>query len=370
MVPVTFTPTVCHDAVMTISPEESNDALAGVVPAYTAGDIRKLLDERVVGQESAKAALSHLLAMHLTWFRRPDPLHPAPNALLIGPTGVGKTHTIETAAERLRVPLTVVDGTRLMATGGAGKLKFDDVFEELVASAERLIARTEAMTKTTPLELARRGIIFIDEFDKLRLDARFPLNSNFVLQRTLLQILEGSRVPVRLNPSRSPEKATETLDTRGILFVASGAFEGIREEWIRAKRPQEITRQGLPPDVVIPPDIYNFGFLPELVARLPVFIHYAELTTDNLIAILNNPHVDPVTVYKTYLKELNVDLKLSDAAKRFFAERAALLKMGARGLHQVLFPALMALSERALENPPNVLEVDERLAARLYGEGR
>lgn len=354
---------------MSQASKNATDPGQDFLPSHTAAEIKAILDERVVGQGSAKTSLSHLLAMHLAWFRNPDILHPTPNALLIGPTGVGKTHSIETAADKIRVPLVIADAARLMPTMGAGEIRFDDIFAELVTSAERLISRTEAMTRTTPAELARRGVVFLDEFDKLNIDPRLPLQSNYVLQRALLQILEGARVPVKSSarPASSPD---EYLDTRGILFVASGAFEGIRDERIRSLRPQEIARQGLPVGAVIPADIHSYGFIPELIARLPVFIHFDALEVQDLIDILNNEIVDPSIVYRRYLNDLNVDLKLTDEFKTYIAEQASMLNMGARGLHQILFPILAALSERATNDPPNVLELDARAARRLLNEGR
>lgn len=346
------------------------DVLREIIPAYTANDIRAILDERVIGQESAKESLSHLLAMHFSWFMSPDPLHPVPNALLIGPTGVGKTHTIETAADKLQIPLAIVDSARLAPTSLAGEMSFEDVFDDLIASAERLISGKTAMTKVTPQDLARRGIVFIDEFDKLRIGpGSLGLQSNFVLQRTLLQILEGAPVQLSGAEQRS-DSSSSNMDTRGILFIASGAFEGIREQSIRAARPQQVTRQGVRADAIIPSDIHNFGFLPELIARLPVVIQYEEMTVDNLVKILDNPVIDPTVVYKRYLRTLNVGLNLTPSTKRYVAEQAFLLNMGARGLHQVLFPILSALSRRAIDSPPGDLDLDERAARRLLNESQ
>lgn len=333
----------------------------------SARELRKHLDTKVVGQGDAKSALSELLAIHLSYFRQPDPLHPAPNALIIGPTGVGKTHTVETAAEVLEVPIVVLDASRLTTFMPNGGVTFEEVFTDLYHSANRLVNAKEEQLRVEPLGLAERGIVFIDEFDKLATKTA-RTDESYTVQRRLLQILEGTSVTLKIEDKGQPL----ILSTAGVLFVCSGAFPNIESDETRSARPAIIKRLYSNAQAVLSCDVAYQGFLKELVARMPVLIRFEHLGEDDLFEILRNPEVDPSTVYSRYFQGRGIPLELTTDAMRAIARQAAMLEMGARGLHQILFAIL---SRRSMEidiagnHAPGQLVIDEDEVRRLIALG-
>lgn len=318
----------------------------------SASDIFKQLDPVVKGQGTAKRHLSVLLSMHLSWFNNEDSFHRSPNALLIGPTGVGKTHSIKMAASYLHLPYVLTDATSLVPSGIVG-LQIEDLLEDLVAQAGVLLAESDVVrVPNDDIELARRGIIFVDEFDKLKVGDR-PTEGealNRLVQRRLLKLSEGSVMGVGTR-QHTVERPVRSMDTSGILLIASGAFQGIDNPNIRSKRPQAIVRTLRNPDRPISADVVNFGFLPELVARFPLLIRYNELSASDLHSILVDPKVSPVMVWTRYLSQRGCDLQFEDDALRWVAAQAVSLSMGARGLQQILFPVLADIAYE-LESTP------------------
>ena len=317
-------------------------------PSQKADFIYAKLSEKVIGQESAKRNLATLLAMHLAWFARADMDHTAPNALLIGPTGVGKTHAIRTAAQALEVPLIVVDGTRLSPQGYQGT-SLEDLLIELIGVARKIISdpnrkiRAEdfGLSELDELEVARRGIIFIDEFDKINSKKSSTAERNELLQRRLLQFIDGTSVI--LNPHAESGEEEVIFDTAGILFVMSGAFTNLLSD--TSKRPQARIREISRQNYVIFEDLVNFGFMKELIARLPVLIEFDKLSKDDLATIMRTEAVNPALFYSRYLSSLGIRLQIDDSAIGYIADKAERLELGARGLHQVLFPILSLLGQ-------------------------
>ncbi|MCQ9135544.1 MULTISPECIES: AAA family ATPase [Streptomyces] len=320
------------------------------------------LRKTVVGQETAIRDLATLLAMHSEWFSKPDDDHTAPNALIIGPTGVGKTHAIRRAAQNLNIPLAVVDATQLGGVGAGPNL--DDILLELLTTSRRLMKEKklpagslndDGLTYLDELKVASRGIVFIDEFDKLATRSKQTNERNELIQRRLLQFIDGASVT--LNPSPEANDEEVTFNTAGLMFVVAGAFTGLTDDV--GARPQPRARALDDPNQIIPDDLVRFGFMKELIARIPVIIVFEELGTADLVEILRNPAIDPSLFYRRYLKSLGADLVIDDSALARIAADAADLGIGARGLHQRLFPLLARLGQQVEDDPVRSVVLDQ-----------
>lgn len=327
-----------------------------------AHEIKAHLDSQVVGQEAAKIQLSVLLSMHLSWFMHEERMHRSPNAILIGPTGVGKTHTIRVASEYLKVPFIAVDTTSIVPSGIVG-LQIEDVLADLVRLADGILTQEgKERHVNDDIELARRGIIFLDEFDKLATVEGSNNEANLSLrlvQRRLLKLIEGAILGVGVlgHTTDIDRRTARSIDTSGILVLAAGAFAGIESNKIRAQRPEQLKRELTNPDVVVSADIIAYGFIPELVARLPILVQYEPLAQQELYEIMNRPIISPAQVWIDHFKQLGKELKINDEAKALVAEKAAHLTMGARGLQQVLFPHLAKIAYDIEVSPETTYEV-------------
>jgi ATP-dependent Clp protease ATP-binding subunit ClpX len=297
------------------------------------------LNELVIGQQRAKELLARLVDMHFSWFDQSNRMHRAPNALVIGPTGTGKTHAITTVANALRIPLVVVDSTRLVATGATQQITFEEIVIQLVKSARQLAKTSEAITRS-PEALAERGIIFLDEFDKLRYSS--PEQESAAIQRRLLQFIEGETIFLEQGEREAPR----SIDTHGILFVAAGAFSGIRSKRVVAGRAGVTSRVPEIGRTIQPQDVHEFGIIYELVARLPIIIPFQALGRQELRQILDHRLVSPFNFYFQYFKKFGVEIEIPTDTRDLIAEEAlqASEDLGARGLHQELFPVLSAVA--------------------------
>lgn len=322
-----------------------------LLPPNTAlAAIEDMLTKYVKGQTEQIRSIAVLLSMHLQWCRHPDPRHTPPNALVLGPTGTGKTFTFRTAAEWLRLPFISIDATSLVPAGIVGQ-QVEDIAANLVNLADEILRESGLPRyRDDDLRLAERGVVVLDEFDKLSApsDGRASdasLKSG--VQRRVLKLLEGSPVSVgvRLH-SEGAQSGLRTMDTRGLLIVAAGAFEGIDK--VRARRPQSISRRPGDRDKILSVDIQNFGFIPELVARLPVMIEFSPLSQDEMLAILRDENTSPITTWTNYVRSMGATLSISEETLQVFAQRAAELSLGARGLQQVVFPVLSRVVAEAL----------------------
>lgn len=316
----------------------------------TAQDIKEHLDTKVVGQEAAKIQISVLFSMHMNWFRHQERMHRSPNAVLIGPTGVGKTHTIRVASEYLKIPFITVDTTTLVPSGIAG-LQVEDILGDLVREANDIIIKEgRPRYDDDDIELARRGIIFFDEFDKINAGNSIIRNYNETInlsvQRSLLKLTDGSKKGVGVRGHVTIDRP-RSIDTSGILILAGGAFVGIEKNEIRTLRPAELQRdlaKSNNVNTLVSADIVNYGFMPELVARLPVIVEYKQLDENDLLSILNNTDVSPIQTWIEHFKLLGKELIISEEGKQYAIKKAVILKMGARGLQQILFPTLAKLA--------------------------
>lgn len=305
-------------------------------------DIRDYLDQHVVGQDTAKIVLAVAIANHYKRINNPDITTEIAkgNILMIGPTGTGKTLLARSVARYLDVPFVVADSTTLTEAGYVG----DDV--------ESLIARLYTAADND-VEKTQRGIIFLDEIDKISRKSESATVSKDVsgegVQQALLKLIEGTKC--KIIPPGSRKQATSDgieIDTTNILFIAGGAFVGL--ENILKTRIQG-TSMGFNAKItdtidmdlaeVTPDDLVRFGMIPEFVGRFSSFVSLHNLTKKQLISILTEIQHNFVEQYKWLFDQDGVDLEFDADSLELIADRTLKTKTGARGLHTELERVLM-----------------------------
>lgn len=363
----------CAEQAYTIINEDSNTTKSGKIDKLDKSklpapiQIKEYLDQYVIGQDSAKRFLSVAVYNHykrLMQEVQDDIEIEKSNIIIVGPTGTGKTLLARTIAKLLHVPFAIVDATVLTEAGYVGE-DIESILTRLLQASDYDVAAAE------------RGIVFIDEIDKIARKSDNPSITRDVsgegVQQGLLKLLEGSIINVPPQGGRKhPDQKMIPVDTKNILFVCGGAFDGIERKiaqrlntrvvgYSASKDKENVDRDNML-QYIAPQDLKSFGLIPEIIGRLPILTYLNNLDRDALRRILTEPKNSIIKQYVKLFEMDSVKLNIDEDVYEYIVDKAIEYKLGARGLRSIVETIMMDAMYTTPSNGKKNLKITKKYA--------